>query len=131
MNFTGMMQLWKVENISTTTRPDKTLFVNAALLGLASRGAALGYNPENGFDCYRVYVKNFGGEISQLQKGTILYMTGAVKATSRKNNGTWWHSPWLSIKGEDLKIIGQSPLEWDPEKHLEATGQNWKGAFEK
>ncbi len=131
MNFTGMMQLWKVENIKTTSKPDKTLSVDAALIGLASRGAALGYNPENGFDCYRVFVKDFKGDVGQLQKGSILYMHGVIKATSRKSNGQWWHSPWLSIQGRDLKIIGQSPLEWDPEKHLEATGQNWKGAFDK
>ena len=126
-----MMQLWKAENIKTNTKPDKTIAVDAALIGIASRGAALGYNPENGFDCYRVFVKGFTGDISQLQKGSILYVSGLIKATSRKSNGQWWHSPWLSCKGEDLKIIGQAPLDWDPEKHLEATGKNWKGAFDK
>lgn len=131
MHFSGMMQLWKVENVKTTTRPDKTLAVDAALIGVASRGAALGYNPENGFDVFRVFVKNFNGDIAQLQKGSILYLHGDVKATSRKSNGNWWHSPWLSVKGENLKIIGMAPMEWDPEKHLDKVGVNWKGAFDK
>lgn len=129
MKYSGMMQLWKVENVKTQTKPDKTIQVSASIIGIASRGAALGYNPEHGFDCYKVFVKNFSGDISQLKRGSILYLNGNIKTSSKNNSGQWWHSLWLDCMGQDLKIIGHAPLEWDPEKHLDATGHNWKSAF--